>query len=83
MIAVDQNFFPPYLDLGKIFALAKKEKIHLILSSLYLRISAIAVQVKRIVLRIELISLGFLIVINAFQNQVYHGDTAVTEGDFL
>ena len=42
----------------------------------------IAVQVKRIVLRIGLISLGFLIEINAFQNQVHHGDTAGTEGYF-
>jgi len=42
----------------------------------------IAVQVKRIVLRIGLIWLGFLIDINGFQNQVHHGDTAGTEGYF-
>jgi len=32
VIAIGQNFFPAYLDLGKIFALAKQEKINLILS---------------------------------------------------
>jgi predicted nucleic acid-binding protein len=32
VIAIDQNFYPAYLDLGKILALAKEEKIKLILS---------------------------------------------------
>jgi len=35
------------------------------------------------VLRIGLISLGFFIDRSAFKNQVYHGGTEATEGDFL
>ena len=67
-------------DLTEFWGQTQKRRVNIIQLVYYT--GFIAVQVKRIVLRIGLISLGFLIDVNAFQNQVHHGDTAATEGYF-